>query len=437
MTGSAIWPWVIPVMETFALLSVVAATAALPPVRRRCYYVFYRAHLALPFLVLASLAHSWDAWQYALPGLLLYVADKLEAPRPVSNTRSHSPTLAPHLTPHRLPPPRRQALVRLLSQRCLPSRRVRIVSIRSLGNDVVAIELAASDGGAAVAPGQVVYLNIPAVSPLQFHPFTASETGAVLSGGGGGGSGAIGGGGGGGGGTWTHHIKVTGSRRWTSRLNDLVVGKERGRRGQWHTASPPPTVRVLGPFGGTDHLAAAAAPAQLLVAGGVGITPISALAAALLHRHHRGGELHAAAPSRLVFVWVVREAALLREFAPLLAALDAPDVAVRLFLTGKDAAAAAPAASHDDEAPPPPALPPQLSSLVERSRPDAALLLPTLVADDLGAAAHHLRSGGKLMRVSAFVCGPPALEASVKDACDRCCAAGVARVALTSLNFEL
>ena len=104
MTGSAIWPWVIPVMETFALLSVVAATAALPPVRRRCYYVFYRAHLALPFLVLASLAHSWDAWQYALPGLLLYVADKLEAPRPVSNTRSHSPTLAPHLTPHRLPP---------------------------------------------------------------------------------------------------------------------------------------------------------------------------------------------------------------------------------------------------------------------------------------------------------------------------------------------
>ena len=32
----------------------------------------------------------------------------------------------------------------------------------------------------------------------------------------------------------------------------------------------------------------------------------------------------------------------------------------------------------------PPALPPQLSSLVERSRPDAALLLPTLVADDLG-----------------------------------------------------
>ena len=92
-----------------------------------------------------------------------------------------------------------------------------------------------------------------------------------------------------------------------------------------------------------------------------------------------------------------------------------------------------------ESSPPAPSLPlpPQLSSLVERSRPDAALLLPTLVADDLGAAAHHLRSGGKLMRVSAFVCGPPALDASVKDACDRCCAAGVARVALTSLNFEL
>mmetsp|Transcript_8629 Transcript_8629/g.28432 ORF Transcript_8629/g.28432 Transcript_8629/m.28432 type:complete len:102 (+) Transcript_8629:263-568(+) len=59
----------------FGLLCV--AVTALPRMRRRHYWLFYRVHsLVLPVFVLATLAHSWTAWQYALVGLLLYALDK-------------------------------------------------------------------------------------------------------------------------------------------------------------------------------------------------------------------------------------------------------------------------------------------------------------------------------------------------------------------------
>ena len=53
------------------------AIAAVPLLRRRFYRAFYLLHLLLPPFVVATLAHSWTAWQFAIAGLILYAVDKL------------------------------------------------------------------------------------------------------------------------------------------------------------------------------------------------------------------------------------------------------------------------------------------------------------------------------------------------------------------------
>ena len=59
-------------MEIVWVAVLLASLLALPPLRRRCYYLFLAAHIvALPTFVLATLLHSWDAWRYSLAGIAL------------------------------------------------------------------------------------------------------------------------------------------------------------------------------------------------------------------------------------------------------------------------------------------------------------------------------------------------------------------------------
>ncbi len=198
-----------------------------------------------------------------------------------------------------------------------------------------------------------------------------------------------------------------------------------------------------------------AADAVLLVAGGVGITPISALASALLADDHAAAAASAkraavtaarlptvsdtpsteratallrdesagdaaaatttaaaaaAAGPSVHLVWAVRHPSLVLEFLPLLERLCAsPRAAVRLHLTGGAADAAS--------------LPPWLRAHISDGRPDAEEVLS------------ECGSGGA-ERVHVCTCGPAPLEAAFRAACARRARDGEG-VHLRTLNFAL
>ena len=394
--GKAIWPWAVSLMEALAMPVAFAGLAAIAPIRRRYYYVFYRLHLVLPLFVVASLAHSWNSWQYALAGLELYVLDKIE-------------------------------LAALLSyELCYSARPARLLSARALGAEVVRLRLWVP--GACVMPGQVVYLQVPALSWVQWHPFTASECG---------GSEAVPAPTGParetdceaagaatlpppiapvGGQLLVHHIKASAAKSsWTRKLHRLVSTPSQTSA----TEAGAFQVRAIGPFGGVQDYAEGASGLSLLVAGGVGITPISALAATATQVVHQGH--HRA----LRLVWVARELQLFLEFAPLLERLAAApniDAHVRLYLTGATADTGDSAEAEMGI---------RIAGFtIHRERPNLTTLVGTALRELVDADPQTATTSG----VSAFCCGPAPVEALVRAECDSF--QGTA-VAFTSLNFAL
>jgi ferredoxin-NADP reductase len=183
-------------------------------------------------------------------------------------------------------------------------------------------------------PGQYVFLNIPALDPLQWHPFTISSgpaadpsaPGASL----------------------TFHIKDMGPKTWTHDLADLALSL---RGGAGVSASPasldqerklrvaagigPVSVSLDGPYGRAGHYYER--ETLLLVAGGIGFTPFHSLLLDLQERALSGaGAIGKVA--RVVVVWVVREPAVAAAFASTLTSLlaDNPDglFDVTVYCTG-------------------------------------------------------------------------------------------------------
>eukprot|EP00966_Prymnesium_polylepis_P294448 6799505-Prymnesium_polylepis.1 len=89
-------------------------------------------------MYVGALWHASSAWYYVVPSLLLYLIDRL--------LRFHA-----------------------------ASREVRVVRVASKG-EVTELLFAMASGPLRHSPGQYVFLNVPAISPLQWHPFTLSSS---------------------------------------------------------------------------------------------------------------------------------------------------------------------------------------------------------------------------------------------------------------------
>ncbi|KAG8346980.1 putative ferric reductase [Trypanosoma vivax] len=144
----------------FAFVSI--GVFALPPIRRKCYEVFYYAHIvAFYTLVPAVLWHAAAAWEYLLPGLTVWLVDWL--------LRMHRRGLA-----------------------------VEIVYATTSGSTV---SLCFRRTAVNVVCGQYFFVNVPELSLFQWHPFSlSSEDGQNC----------------------TMHIKSMGDGTWTDRLLHLV-----------------------------------------------------------------------------------------------------------------------------------------------------------------------------------------------------------------------
>ena len=507
-TGQDVWPWAVPMMNLLFVALLVASLAALPPIRRRYYNVFLALHVMVmpcfllgaspahasscpcPRLIRSRLArstpisstgtllHSWSAWKYALAGVALYLADKLS--RAVC-------TLAEAISPT-----------------------THLVGLRELKGGVVALTLRSKLR--PPTPGTTVRLRIGAISWVQAHPFTVSETGGY------GAAAAMASADGVANGaaainrvpcdactrhvdeaathTWTLHVKATGSHRWTDRLLMLarahasqLASQHVSPHASWAAqpildavTRPPSTLasdiaphsppvqplpprlpRVCALWSEAEaqlqtHATRrhAAADVVVLLAGGVGITPLSALAHQLLLAGERSasGCKHAsthvlkrrrrdleasllpsatfsdteslsrvgsssiqtsavaadASPPAIWLVWSVRSIELVAEFVPLLELLHAaPHAKLSIHLTDEVGGGVE-------------CLPPALQACVRHARADVDSILGKCAAANA--------------RVHVCTCCPVQMERAVGRLCDAHCRKG-AIVRLTRMNFLL
>ena len=244
-------------------------------VRRNHFELFYWSHhVALAFFV-AALWHATGLWYYLLPGLTLWFVD-----RAIRFERGCA-----------------RVAVRGLSARD---------GVVSLAYLVEAAGAGPLDPLGAPAPlrhemGQYVFLNVPAISKLEWHPFTISSAPGDR--------------------VTTHHIRSMGPRTFTGRLEALATEAAAEKRAEG--AQQPPArdarlgpadlvVNVDGPYGLPTEFERY--DEILFVGGGIGVTPLHSSFRALyaLAKHNP-----AAMPcARVRLVWCARTPEIFELFAP-------------------------------------------------------------------------------------------------------------------------
>ncbi|RHW67275.1 ferric reductase transmembrane protein [Trypanosoma brucei equiperdum] len=261
--------YTIPLITLTTLFSLVSTIIfALEPLRRRFYELFYYTHIVTFYmLVPVVLWHAASAWEYFLPGLTIWFLDWL--------LRIY-----------------RRGLT------------VDLVSAAASGSFV---EIRFRHGSLGALPGQFVFVNVPDISLLQWHPFSimCEHEGYYLL-----------------------YIKSMGEGTWTEKLGKLVC-----RRGLKFK------LNVEGPCGRAldinEH------QNILFVAGGIGITPCASVYSHICDRMALG--LRSPTP---MLLWSVRDRELLLLMSQLWQGGDssavsasstieeAPSDRVQVFFTG-------------------------------------------------------------------------------------------------------
>ncbi|GAB9473884.1 Ferric reduction oxidase 8 [Globisporangium polare] len=245
--GRQIW------MNVFGQLALLCFLAigitSIPFVRRNTYNLFYYVHhlfgLAVVFAVLHWAPIVW--WVY--PTFMLYLSN-----RAISSSNAFYP--------------------------------VEVKEFTSISESIIKVVIARSPQRSGVYKlGQFVYLNVPAVSKLQWHAFTIASSPKTNAK------------------TLTVLVKSLGD--WT---NDLVQYAEDCKQ-----KNVVPTVYLDGYYGASLELYSEYSTI-CLIGGGIGVTPLIAIlediAAKLSH--------HEPPTQRVYFIFTFRELALLEEILPLL-----------------------------------------------------------------------------------------------------------------------
>lgn len=246
-----------------ALLCFLAiAVGSLPVVRRRLYESFYYVHhLFIPGVLFTVLHWVTTTW-FIFPSFLIYLID-----RAISSSNAFWP--------------------------------VQVQEFSTSEDGIIKIVIARSphdDGSYKI--GQFVYLNVPAISKLQWHPFTIASSPKTSAG------------------SLTILLKSLGD--WTADLKQYAEDcKEQ---------NIPLTLYMDGYYGESLEKYTSY-PTVCLIGGGIGVTPICAILedmAATLSRHE--------VPSQRVhFAFTFRELSLLEELHPVLSKLRELDPQEHFF----------------------------------------------------------------------------------------------------------
>ncbi|RLN96065.1 hypothetical protein BBJ28_00020858 [Nothophytophthora sp. Chile5] len=258
------WPlWMKLFGEIGLLCFIIIGITSLPVVRRCRYNLFYYAHhLFVPGLVF-SIMHWNNIIIWVAPTLALYVA-------------------------HRV----------LSSSNTLHAVQVRECSLLAT-QDVVKVVLTRSIArGGQYKAGQFVYLNVPAVSKLQWHPFTIASSPRTSSD--------------------SLTVLVKGLGDWTQGLVQYADDCK--------TSNALPTVYMDGFYGASLEMYGEYATV-CLVGGGIGVTPLLAILEDMVARLRFGASLS----QKVFFIFTFRELSLLEEIHPLLMQIKELDPQERYF----------------------------------------------------------------------------------------------------------
>lgn len=267
------------------------------PVRRYCYELFYWPHHFAVIMLLVMLWHATFCWYYITGGLVLWAVDHCirlhrrvglavesvtaeivnkenistvaEADTKYAYTHPGSVPSILHLRYQVRPP---LNLTKLFSAPIISFFRETMKRCGwTLANANIAHDEA--DCRFVFQPGQYVFLNVPAVSELAWHPFSISSApdDPLIS----------------------HHIRSMGESQWTGRFATLVADNLSRQRqhlissGTRRPESSPLNlcINIDGPYG--VPLRYQCYDNILLCAGGIGITPAHSLFRSLLHRWAR------------------------------------------------------------------------------------------------------------------------------------------------------
>ncbi|GMF28843.1 unnamed protein product [Phytophthora lilii] len=263
--GKAPWMNFLGLIALIAML-LISATS-IPFVRRRLYSIFYCVHHLFVVAVIFSVLHYNPISLAILPTFVLYLIS-----RTISSLNGSAPVI--------------------------------IREFITLGTDIVKISLQCATNE-HYEPGHFVYLNIPAISKLQWHPFTIASSPRMSPD------------------TITIIIKVHGD--WTTQLAKYVdTCKENAIR---------PIVYMDGYYGASLEQYEKYSTVSL-VGGGTGITPLLAILQDMVAKAARGDAL----TQKVSAIFTFRELAMLEEIHPLLMKIKELDphenhFSIRLFLS--------------------------------------------------------------------------------------------------------
>ncbi|NXI05446.1 NOX1 oxidase, partial [Pachycephala philippinensis] len=234
------------------------------------------------------------------------------------------------------------------------------------------LELQMQKKGFSMEVGQYIFVNCPAISPLEWHPFTLTSAPEEDF--------------------FSIHIRAAGD--WTERLIDTF---------QVET----PRIEVDGPFG-TASEDVFQYEVAMLVGAGIGVTPFASILKSIWYKFQQADQT--LKTKKIYFYWLCRDTGAFAWFNDLLASLEqkmaesgtADFLTYRLFLTGWDTSIANNVALHFDTA----------TDTVTGLRHKTIFGRPMWNTEFAAVAAAHPRSV-----VGVFLCGPEGLAKSLKKSC--------------------
>ena len=247
---------------TFLVVLICMGLLAHNYVRRKNYDIFYWSHHVSVAVFLVVLWHATMSWYYVSAGLSLWIIDHVIRLSKCLGTAVHVESLS------------------VMS------------AAGSSGSDIIELKYTVSTQRpnifckpaepAALTHqiGQYCFVNVPVVSQLAWHPFSISSApGDALT---------------------SHHMRIQGDGEWTGRVAALAAALSSSMKGHLTRL----VVNIDGPYGAP--LSVRDYSSILLVAGGIGITPMHSIYKHLFECHMGMDRVMAAHVKAVKLVWVCR-----------------------------------------------------------------------------------------------------------------------------------
>ncbi|NWZ19645.1 NOX1 oxidase, partial [Asarcornis scutulata] len=253
--------------------------------------------------------------------------------------------------------------------------RQKVVVTKVIMHPAKVLELQMQKKGFRMEVGQYIFVNCPAISLLEWHPFTLTSAPEEDF--------------------FSIHIRAAGD--WTERIIDTFQQQK----------PEMPRIEVDGPFG-TASEDVFQYEVAMLVGAGIGVTPFASILKSIWYKFQQADQT--LKTKKIYFYWLCRDTGAFAWFNDLLASLEqkmaesgkADFLTYRLFLTGWDTSIANNAALHYDTA----------TDTVTGLRHKTIFGRPMWNAEFSAVAMAHPRSV-----VGVFLCGPGALAKDLQRSC--------------------